>query len=462
MKPIFYIIFIFCVSLFAASEYEEWLNMQNKSYSSYKQDQDAQFAKALQDDWQEFKAFSQNPLEKPKPQEFKPFAKPLPKAPRQKPAKIKSVPKDKKPKEFKAPKEAKNKFSVDFFGTSLEFSETKGLDLRLAQISNMEISRFWSAFSKVDYNTSLNEIKAHQKTHKLNDWGVLSLVKIMSQKYFKDENIINLYSWFLLNKLGYDVRVGYDKSIVLLLNVNGFLYQTSFFNVDNKRYFALDNDNKALKIYKEQNTKNPKLFSFVFAQETLINQDLQNKKISFNHNKKNYEINVQFNENFINFYKNFPQNNYEIYFDSTVSSPARASLLNALKKELKNKDQKQAVDFLLAFVQKGFAYKIDQEQFGKEKVLFVEETLYYPFSDCEDRSILFAYLVRNLLGLEVVGVKYSDHLATAVRFDKNFGDMVKINNKTYTICDPTYVNAPAGAQMPQYKGAKKSIIKLKN
>ena len=75
-----------------------------------------------------------------------------------------------------------------------------------------------------------------------------------------------------------------------------------------------------------------------------------------------------------------------------------------------------AVNVLLRFVQTGFSYLTDSEQFGREKFMFPEETLSYPYSDCEDRSFLFAYLVSSLLGLDVIGLDYPGHVATAVKF----------------------------------------------
>jgi len=82
-----------------------------------------------------------------------------------------------------------------------------------------------------------------------------------------------------------------------------------------------------------------------------------------------------------------------------------------------------------------------------------QETLFYEKSDCEDRSILFAYLVNNLLGFKVVGVKYKDHMATAVAVPMQ-GDALNIASHRYVIADPTYINAPIGKSMPKYKNVK--------
>ena len=90
-----------------------------------------------------------------------------------------------------------------------------------------------------------------------------------------------------------------------------------------------------------------------------------------------------------------------------------------------------------------------------------EETLYYPASDCEDRAILFSYLVKNLLGLKIIALDYPGHIATAVKFSANInGDAVEYNGQRYVICDPTYINADAGMSMPEYKGVAPEVIKL--
>ncbi len=90
-----------------------------------------------------------------------------------------------------------------------------------------------------------------------------------------------------------------------------------------------------------------------------------------------------------------------------------------------------------------------------------EETLYYPASDCEDRSILFAFLVKNLLGMDIIALDYPGHIATAVKFRSNInGDSVQYNGSRYVICDPTYINADAGMAMPEFKTVTPTVIPL--
>lgn len=114
------------------------------------------------------------------------------------------------------------------------------------------------------------------------------------------------------------------------------------------------------------------------------------------------------------------------------------------------------------WVQTGFRYQTDGEQFGYEKPFFIEETFYYPACDCEDRSILFARLVSRLLRKEVILLDYPGHVATAVSMDEEEvkGANVALQGKKFIVCDPTYMNAKAGQVMPSCKGKRPKVIKL--
>ena len=104
----------------------------------------------------------------------------------------------------------------------------------------------------------------------------------------------------------------------------------------------------------------------------------------------------------------------------------------------------------------------DAQQFGQERPFFADETLFYPYSDCEDRAILFSVLVHELLGLDVLLLHYPVHLATAVSFgDLDVdGDYMTLDGKKYIVCDPTYIGSSVGDTMPQFKNTKAKIIRI--
>ena len=108
-----------------------------------------------------------------------------------------------------------------------------------------------------------------------------------------------------------------------------------------------------------------------------------------------------------------------------------------------------------------FEYQYDEKVWGGDRAFFAEETLYYPYADCEDRSILYSRLVRDLLGLDVVLVYYPGHLATAVRFPMQLpGDFFELESGKYLVCDPTYIGAPIGVSMPNMDEQKAKVILL--
>jgi hypothetical protein len=110
----------------------------------------------------------------------------------------------------------------------------------------------------------------------------------------------------------------------------------------------------------------------------------------------------------------------------------------ALRQQIQGLSTRAAVEQILNFVQTAFVYEYDDKVWGGDRAFFPEETLFYPYADCEDRSILFSRIVRDLLNLPVVLIYYPGHLATAVAFPGvEQGDYISLNGKRFTICDPT-------------------------
>ena len=144
-----------------------------------------------------------------------------------------------------------------------------------------------------------------------------------------------------------------------------------------------------------------------------------------------------------------------------MSTSLEKKILPLLEQMTSNKSKEEATEIILNFMQTAFKYKTDEEQFGYERPFFVDELFYYDYSDCEDRAILFSYLVRKVLKLDVVLLYYPNHLATAVKIPSyNKGDYVSLNGQRYIICDPTYINAGIGEAMPQFKNVKARVIEL--
>lgn len=70
--------------------------------------------------------------------------------------------------------------------------------------------------------------------------------------------------------------------------------------------------------------------------------------------------------------------------------------------------------------------------------------------------------MKSIVGLEVIGLEYPNHIATAVGFTVDVeGDKVTFGNKKYVICDPTYMGADIGKGMDQFVNVVPKIIEEK-
>lgn len=228
-------------------------------------------------------------------------------------------------------------------------------------------------------------------------------------------------------------------------------------------YYVIDNSKKAGPIYVfDREFPREQQFSLAIAQQPILSFDpVDSQNFSINHPVK-ADVDVAINRNLIDFYDDYPLNSHwNLYANASLSQDVKDQLYPELEKIIEGKRNPEAANNLLHFVQKAFQYKTDQEQFGIERSLFPDETFYYPYSDCEDRAILYSVLIRELLGLDVVLVHYPEHIATAVAFDDSVnGDYFDINGRRFTVCDPTYINANIGMAMTQYKSTPAEIIKL--
>lgn len=465
-------------TVLSANSYEQWLQSQNSQYTQYKKSLDEEFSDMLKKEWSAYKGISTPPAyKKPKPVVVPAVTTPIKMSPeeiKESPVVTVAIPKKVVISEPIVPVKKtvvpKNFDTAHFTFYSLPMSINYDINTYYtnSKIDKNAISSFWDMMSKTDFKKLIAQIELQQKNLQLNDWAMYQLVYQLGKTIFKNNNSANLFTWFTLVKMGFDTKVGYSNDTIYLLStIEQRLFQVSFFILNDKKYYVLTPDGKNKKVkniytYQGEYPKASNLLSFKFHEPIKLDTNIQKKPLYFTYEKQNYTLYAQYSDDLINFYKTFPQSDYRLYFDTKNSTALGESLLVQLAPLLEGKSEIEAVNFLLRFVQTAFDYKTDQNQFDYEKVMFPEETIKYPFSDCEDRSILLSYLVKNLLKLDVVGVKYADHLATAVAFSSPVsGDGFSYKNTQYTLCDGTYINANVGVSMPQYKNKNFQIISLR-
>ena len=150
------------------------------------------------------------------------------------------------------------------------------------------------------------------------------------------------------------------------------------------------------------------------------------------------------------------------YANTPVTPEIKEKVYPQLEQYVKGVSKVAGANKLLNWVQMGLKYEYDEKVWGQDRAFFAEESLYYPYCDCEDRSILFSHLMRDLLDLDVVLVYYPGHLATAVCFNEPVeGDYIMVNGRKFTVADPTYYNANVGKTMSRMDNSQAKVILLK-
>lgn len=463
-------------------KYKEERNKQLQQladeFTKYVEEQDRRYADYLKERWEEFEAFQGvKPPADPKPEEAPVFREPerpgpmhpipaiLPPAPE--PPDF--VPEPVMPRIVKPEPEEFPVFDreFDFYGYPIAFDYDENMaKIRLMGNPNEDaIGDIFSALSATNYNGMLNSFYEYADVLNLNDWGYYRLLNEAAVNIVgPDENTQKLVTWFLLIRSGYKAKLAYfDNDVYLLLPFQNQVYDVKYFKLGGLKYYLLDGDLDKIYTYEQDFPEAQKLFDLNIYEALSLGDESVAKLVSFTIADAETEVPVEYNRNLIEFYKDYPLADIKIYFDAMVSPEAKNSLSRAFLPVIDGKDELEAVNLLLHFVQSGFDYQTDQEQFGYEKFFFAEEAFYYPYCDCEDRSVLFAYMVQHLLGLEVVGLNYPGHMATAVCFNEDVtGDFFELEGKKFVVCDPTYIGAPAGLTMPAYKNEEAEIVVLAN
>jgi len=471
-------LFLPVLSSFASdrADFQQWMKKETGSFQEYRDKRDREFTGFLQSQWKEMQTFQGLVRDKsPKPPRI-PVAPSLPtqKPPDTQPitVKIPTVTPIVPPLKV-LPSAVKNprgeKVQLNFYGQQLAFYYDKALAVPLSRpINEKAMSHIWSEMSKADYEGLLKQLQAQRSPLNLNDWGYALLTNQLAQKVFpRSRNNQAIFSWYLMTKSGYQARIAYDSNYVyLLMPSQQRIFASPYFTFDNVRYYALSFDgikHKPNRIFTYNGNYPGASKALDMRLNKAINTTRQQKKrlLKFNFNGKAYQIQAGHDAQTVRYLKTYPQMDIAMYFNSTVNQSTANPILKQLKPLLEGKSETEAINLLLRFVQTSLKYKTDEQQFGIENYLFPEETLHYPYSDCEDRAVFFAWLVHNLLGLEVIGLDYPGHIATAVKFNERVsGDAINLKGKKYVVADPTYINANAGMTMPAYKNVKPGIIRF--
>lgn len=398
-----------------------------------------------------------------KPQPVAPKAEPTtPAKPQATPVKPQPKPKAKPAMQSSLQKEFYPSIAINYCNTKLYIDASMKGVINITSSQECAVADGYEALCRSNYKPLIANCQQAQKDFRLNDWGVFLFVKTAAEALCNDENSCIVMQQFLLNELGYRAKMarrGDRNQLLLFVATDCMVYGHPYFTKEGLNYYNI-NGTEACTFYMcNQDSKKAKT---PVAMRLNNVPALNNGVVSRQRTNKagNVSVSVNVPKALMDFYASMPQCDYGVYAKAPVVGSLAQEVLGTLRPLVQGKSEVDAANLLLNFVQTGFKYATDEEQFGFEKPFFVEELFYYPACDCEDRSVLFGWLVRELLGLDVVYLDYPNHIATAVQFKGDVkGDFLTVDGKRYTVCDPTYIGASIGMTMPNLRSAGVSILR---
>ncbi len=462
------------------AEYEKFRQQTIKTYSDFRDECNSRYCEFLKSAWDYYKSSPviENPFkdrkeppviyedEKEEEKEETPIVYddvvPVP-TPEPQPDPIAPI-----PPAPPTPKEDQEKITIDFFNTGITISAPKAR-IKLASCAGKDLANTWEILSSKAYNQLLNGCLKARSSLGLCDWGYLLMTWMFSSAYLgEDTNEATLMTAYLYSQSGYKMRLGEaDGKLCMLFASKHMIYGAPYYHIDGDNLYPLNYDGDGLNVCNFEFDNEKGLSLYISNEQHLAYTKGDARKL----NAQGYPIsvNVSINESLMAFYSTYPSsevnNNFmtrwAMYANTPLATEVKEQIYPPLMESLKGKTYAEATDILLDFVQTSFVYEYDDKVWGCDRAFFAEESLYYPYCDCEDRSILFSRLVRDLLGLKVVLVYYPGHLATAVKLDEPIkGDYINLNGDRYLVCDPTYIGAPIGATMPNMDNATAKVILL--
>ncbi len=459
--------------------YRSFQQAAKKTYADFRAEANARYAKMLDETWQQYTPDSAVPkpqrqldppilyeentdtVKEPEVIEYTLSTSELAvKEPEPQPQPVSPVRENSQPVEY---------ITIEYYGTPLKFRAPKLAEFKLQRLSDKQYSAAWQTLAGEDFDNLLYDCLAARDDYQLCDYAYIEMLGLVAEQIYGKGNEAVFLQAYLYAQSGYSMKLanslGSDQ-LFLLFGSKYTLYNRKMYTFNGMHYYPTEDTPDDLCISRAS-------FPNEQPMSLQISYDLRFTADSLRSLSRSSSMgvtsSVSVNERVVEFYNRYPTGNidgevgtlYAVYANAPIEKSVKQTLYPALKKAISGYSERDAVNKLLNFVQTAFEYKLDDEVWGYDRIFFPLETLYYPYSDCEDRSILFSRLVRDLVGNDVILLLYPGHLATAVKFDSEVnGDYFMLDDQKYVVCDPTYIRSSVGDAMPQLRGVTAKLIKL--
>ncbi len=279
------------------------------------------------------------------------------------------------------------------------------------KIKNFELYHF----KNDQYGKLFLKLDSIRDKNDLDQFQYLKLCKDLSCKIFPSDEIrAKLVFWWLI-KMSFNTQLLYDDYSIYIFvssenefqNIPNFRYEDQIY-IDISSWYFKSTSRRNLSLY------TPIQHSYLgeilcFSPEKLFDKKIfeKNKEYSFEKGT-DLKLKLNFSSDIEYYCEIYPNHNFKNYH--FVSNLNRKEILKKFRPILNGRSRDHSISFILRFVQECIISVTDEERFGRDYFQLAEETLYRGEGDCEDKSILFSYLIQEVLGLETIIIEYKGSL----------------------------------------------------
>lgn len=361
-------------------------------------------------------------------------------------------------------------FPFTIFGTKYQVRLSDACRFKLKGVTENDVADAIELLSDIKYDNLLFDCLKIRKENKLSDWAYFQTLEALTNDFCgKGTNEATLLMGYILSQSGYKVRLGRDNNKLVLLTASQHtIYNKVAYRLDGETFYLLDGSVETLSICRAS-LPNETSISLYILNAQKFDMDQSEVRTIKSRDYPDFEVTIHTNKNLLKFYDTYlpscmndeVMTRWAMYANTPLSEDVKAELYPQLLPKLQGLSKLEGMRRLLNLIQTGLVYEYDENIWGVDRAFFAEETLYYPYCDCEDRSILLSRLVRDLLGLKAILIYYPGHLAMAVHFPEEVsGDYIMLEGEKYIVCDPTYIAATVGRTMPGMNNNEARVILL--
>lgn len=359
--------------------------------------------------------------------------------------------------------------SIKYLGSNVQLHAPSS-KLTLENTSQTAIADLWTRLSQPDFAQLIADCIKYKQSASLCDWAYLIFLESTAKAIASNDNTVAILMAYLASQSGYSIRLATTDNgrLDMLYASQHLIYNRPYLISDNQKYYPYFTNSNSYKLCQSHFKSETGISLWIprlpqVKEYTSEPRTIQSKRYS------SFRTQSSVNKNLISFYDTYPTSQvgtnpvsrWAMYANTPVSDNIRQTLYPQIRNQIAGLSHLEAVERILNWIQTGFVYEYDDKVWGGDRAFFAEESLYYPYCDCEDRSILLTRIVRDLLGLKCLLVFYPGHLAAAINFPENVtGDYIMHAGKKFTISDPTYIGAPVGSTMPKMDNSTAKIILL--